>query len=135
MSGKKDSNVLGHEDRVAVFQEQAIRRAWHEGQWWFSVVDVVGVLSESAIPRRYWSDLKRKMAQEAGSEQPYEKIVRLKLTAPDGKQRDTDCADTETLFRISVTPADHKKLKGLEKARAANLRPHDRPGTDLHQVG
>ncbi len=61
---------------------------------------VVGVLSESNNPNRYWSDQKRKLSLEAGSEQPYEKIVRLKLTAPDGKQRDTNCANTEGLFRI-----------------------------------
>jgi hypothetical protein len=87
-------------NHIAVFQETAIRRAWHESEWWFSVIDVVGILSETATPKRYWSDLKRKLAQEAGSGQPYEKIVRLKLTAPDGKQRDTDVANTETLFRI-----------------------------------
>jgi len=87
-------------NHIAVFQESAIRRVWHENEWWFSVIDVVGILSETAIPKRYWSDLKRKLAQEAGSGQPYEKIVRLKLTAPDGKQRDTDCANTETLFRV-----------------------------------
>jgi prophage antirepressor-like protein len=87
-------------NHIAVFQESAIRRAWHAEEWWFSVIDVVGVLSESNNPNRYWSDLKRKLAQEAGSGQPYEKIVRLKLTAPDGKQRDTDCANTETLFRV-----------------------------------
>ncbi len=86
--------------RIAVFQEQAIRRVWHGGEWWFSVVDVVGVLSGSNIARRYWSDLKRKLAQEAGSVQLYEKIVQLKLAAPDGKQRETDCANTETLLRI-----------------------------------
>lgn len=85
---------------VAVFREQAVRRVWHESRWWFSVVDVVGVLSESTYANRYWSDLKRKLAQEAGSDQPYEKIVRLKLAAPDGKERLTDCADTETLLRI-----------------------------------
>ena len=83
-----------------IFEEHAIRRAWHNEEWWFSIIDVVGILSESAIPKRYWSDLKRKLAQEAGSEQPYEKIVRLKLAAPDGKQRDTDCANTEILFRV-----------------------------------
>ena len=88
------------ENHLVVFQEKAIRRTWHNEEWWFSVIDVVGILSETAIPKRYWSDLKRKMAQEAGSEQPYEKIVRLKLVATDGKQRDTDCANTETLFRI-----------------------------------
>lgn len=88
------------ENHIAVFQETAIRRTWHNEEWWFSIIDVVGVLSGTAIPKRYWSDLKRKLAQEAGSGQPYEKIVRLKLTAPDGKQRDTDCANTETLFRV-----------------------------------
>lgn len=88
------------ESRIVVFQETSIRRTWHKNEWWFSVIDVVGVLSESNNPNRYWSDLKRKLDQEAGSEQPYEKIVRLKLTAPDGKQRDTDCASTETIFRI-----------------------------------
>jgi len=87
-------------EHIAVFQETAIRRTWHAEEWWFSVIDVVGVLSETAIPKRYWSDLKRKLAQEAGSGQPYEKIVRLKLTATDGKLRDTDCANTETLFRV-----------------------------------
>jgi hypothetical protein len=88
------------ENHIAVFQETVIRRAWHGAEWWFSIIDVVGVLSESNNPNRYWSDLKRKLSQEAGSGQPYEKIVRLKLTAPDGKQRDTDCANTESLFRI-----------------------------------
>lgn len=93
-------STSGDEGRLVVFQEQAIRRIWHENQWWYSVIDVVGVLSESSYANRYWSDLKRKLAQEAGSGQPYEKIVRLKLAAPDGKQRQTDCADTETLLRI-----------------------------------
>lgn len=88
------------ESHIAVFQEQTIRRTWYQNQWWFSVIDVVAVLSESTFANRYWSDLKRKLAQEAGSGQPYEKIVRLKLAAPDGKQRETDCADTETLLRI-----------------------------------
>ena len=100
MSKKTATPTVRTEDRIVIFQEQAIRRAWHENEWWFSVIDVIGVLSESSNANRYWSDLKRKLAQEAGSEQPYEKIVRLKLAAPDGKQRETDCASTETLFRI-----------------------------------
>ena len=87
-------------DHLVVFQEKSIRRSWHENGWWFSVIDVVGILSDSNNPNRYWSDLKRKLVQEAGSEQAYEKIVRLKLIASDGKQRDTDCANTEALFRI-----------------------------------
>jgi DNA-damage-inducible protein D len=84
------------------FDGKSIRRVYDEGTetWWFSVTDVVGALTDSNNARRYWSDLKRKLAQEAGSGQPYEKIVQLKLTAPDGKQRDTDCAEVGTLLRI-----------------------------------
>jgi DNA-damage-inducible protein D len=84
------------------FDGQSVRRIYDEDTetWWFSVIDVVQVLTESTYANRYWSDLKRKLAQESGSEQPYEKIVRLKLTAPDGKQRDTDCATAETLLRL-----------------------------------
>ena len=84
------------------FDGQAIRRVYDERTetWWFSVIDVVQVLTDSTNANRYWSDLKRKLAQEAGSEQPYEKIVRLKLTAPDGKKRETDCATAETLLRV-----------------------------------
>lgn len=84
------------------FDGQSIRRVFDEDSetWWFSVVDVVQVLTESKSAKRYWSDLKRKLAQEAGSEQPYEEIVQFKLTAADGKQRETDCAKAATLLRI-----------------------------------
>jgi len=84
------------------FDGKSIRRVYDEDTetWWFSVIDVVQVLTDSTYANRYWSDLKRKLAQEAGSEQPYEKIVRLKLTAPDGKKRETDCATAETLLRL-----------------------------------
>ena len=87
------------------FDGQAIRRVYDESTetWWFSVIDVVQVLTDSSNANRYWSDLKRKLAQEAGSGQAYEKIVRLKLTAPDGKQRETDCATAETLLRVVQT--------------------------------
>ncbi len=84
------------------FDGKAIRRVYDEDTetWWFSVIDVVQVLTDSNNARRYWSDLKRKLAQEAGSEQPYEKIVQLKMTSPDGKKRETDCATAETLLRL-----------------------------------
>ena len=84
------------------FDGQAIRRTYDEASdtWWFSVIDVVQVLTDSSNAKRYWSDLKRKLAIEAGSEQPYEKIVRLKMLAPDGKQRLTDVATAETLLRL-----------------------------------
>jgi len=88
------------DNKLVVFKGKEIRRTLHNNAWWFSVIDVVGVLSESSNPRRYWSDLKRKLRQEAGSAQPYENIVRLKMPSTDGKLRQTACADTATLFRI-----------------------------------
>jgi hypothetical protein len=86
----------------ASFNGEHIRRVYDEDTetWWFSVIDVVQLLTDSANPNRYWSDLKRKLSAEAGSDQPYEKIVRLKLTAPDGKQRLTDVAPAESLLRL-----------------------------------
>ncbi|MDY0073988.1 MAG: hypothetical protein RBR77_15250 [Thauera sp.] len=68
------------------FDGQSIRRLYDEttDTWWFSVIDIIEVLTASSNAKRYWSDLKRKLAQEAGSEQPYEKIVRFKLPAKDG---------------------------------------------------
>ena len=84
------------------FDGQPIRRVYDEATetWWFSVIDVVQVLTDSNNARRYWSDLKRNLAIEAGSEQPYEKIVQLKLTSPDSKKRETDCATAEILLRL-----------------------------------
>ncbi len=81
-----------------LFESKNIRRIWHENEWWFSVVDVIGVLVESAIPRRYWTDLKIKLKLEGN--QLYDKIVQLKLQSSDGKFYLTDCATTEGLFRI-----------------------------------
>ncbi|MDO8726410.1 MAG: Bro-N domain-containing protein [Candidatus Methanoperedens sp.] len=75
-----------------------MRRVWHEDQWYFSVVDVVRVLTDSSIPRRYWSDLKSDLSDEGF--EPYDKIVQLTLQAEDSKMRLTDCANTESMFRI-----------------------------------
>jgi hypothetical protein len=85
---------------LVLFHQNTVRRHWDADKelWYFSVVDVVKILADSSIPRRYWSDLKAKLHME-GSE-VYEKIVQLKMPAPDGKRRDTDCMATEDLFRV-----------------------------------
>jgi len=83
---------------IAIFNGKSIRRKLVNNEWFFSVIDVVGVLSESENPRRYWSDLKIKLKEE-GSEL-YDFIVQLKLKSGDGKEYETDCADTEGIFRI-----------------------------------
>jgi DNA-damage-inducible protein D len=95
------------EAKLVVFQDKEIRRILHRGEWWFSIVDVVEVLTGSSIPKRYWSDLKKKLVTE-GFVEAYEKIVRLKLPAPDGKLRETDCANTEGIFRIIQSIPSHK---------------------------
>lgn len=85
---------------IKLFESKKVRTHWDAKQekWYFSVIDVIEILTGSSIPKRYWSDLKKKLAVE-GSE-AYEKIVRLKMLAEDGKSRETDVADTETLLRI-----------------------------------
>jgi len=87
------------ETRIAIFKGQNIRKTIYQNEWWFSVVDIVEVLTDSSIPRRYWSDLKIKLVKE-GYKELYEKIVQLKLKSSDGKKYTTDCANTENIFRI-----------------------------------
>ncbi|KKQ67108.1 MAG: DNA-damage-inducible protein d [Candidatus Daviesbacteria bacterium GW2011_GWA2_38_24] len=86
--------------KIAIFEGKRIRRLWNdkEEKWYFSVVDVVEVLAQTARPRKYWDDLKRKLKTE-GSELS-EKIGQLKMQAADGKFYLTDAADTEVMLRI-----------------------------------
>lgn len=85
--------------KIAIFQKKEIRKIIFKNEWWFSVIDVVEALTGTDRPRKYWSDLKRKIENE-GYVEVSENIGQLKLLAPDGKKRETDCANTETLFRI-----------------------------------
>jgi hypothetical protein len=88
------------ENHIVVFSDHRIRRTFHNNEWWFSIIDVVQTLTDSANSRRYWSDLKRQLVENEGFLQLYEKIVQLKLPSTDGKAYKTDCANTESLFRI-----------------------------------
>ena len=83
-----------------LFEGNEIRSIWDskKEEYYFSVIDVVGVLSGAKIPRNYWSDLKRKLINE-GSEL-HEKIVQLKMKAQDGKLRETDTLDTKGILRL-----------------------------------
>ncbi len=83
---------------LVVFQDKKIRRVLDNGEWWFSVVDIVGILTESEDGRNYWKVLKHRLKEE-GSE-VVTKCNQLKLQSSDGKYYETDCANTETLFRI-----------------------------------
>lgn len=85
---------------IKLFETKKVRSHFDAEKlvWYFSVIDVIEILTGSTIPKRYWSDLKKKLKKE-GSE-AYENSVRLKMEAPDGKLRETDVADTETLLRL-----------------------------------
>ena len=87
-------------NKIKVFENKKVRTAWNEEteDWFFSVIDVIEILTESENPRRYWSDLKIKLSTE-GSEL-YENIVQLKLPAADGKMRLTDVLDTKGILRL-----------------------------------
>jgi hypothetical protein len=84
---------------LVFFQDKKIRRIWHNNEWFFSVVDIIRVLIESSDPRNYWKVLKHRLIEE-GSDETVTKCNQLKLVAEDGKLRETDCANTKTLFRL-----------------------------------
>lgn len=85
--------------KIVVFGAKQIRRMWIDGQWYFSVVDIVGALTDSASPRKYWDAMKRR-EQRATGLQLSTLCRQLKLSAADGKSYKTDCVNTEAAFRI-----------------------------------
>jgi DNA-damage-inducible protein D len=99
--------------RLAVFEGKRIRKILHEGEWWFSIIDVIEVLVGGGRPRKYWNDLKKKLDQE-GYDQLSEKIGQLKMRSADGKFYATDCANTETMFRV-VQSIPSPKVEPLKR--------------------
>lgn len=103
---KKDNSIV-------LFHEKQVRRHWDEEKelWYFSIIDVIEILTESPRPRKYWNALKTKLEEE-GSEVSQE-LGQLKMKAQDGKMRTTDVADTETLLRViqSIPSSKAEPLK------------------------
>jgi Skp family chaperone for outer membrane proteins len=87
-------------NRIKLFESKQVRTAWNEKEqkWYFSIIDVIEILTESPRPRKYWNALKTKIKAE-GSELSH-KLGQLKMEAEDGKHRLTDVADTEQLLRL-----------------------------------
>ena len=88
---------------LALIEEQAdasIRRQWVGDRWYFAIVDVLGVLTDSAAPLQYWRDTKARMRRLEGWRQTQENLLPLRFRAADGKMRETDAADGETILRI-----------------------------------
>lgn len=84
--------------QIALFKGKQVRKTLHNGEWWFSVVDVCGVLTDSPDAGAYWRKLKQRLAEEGNEVVTF--CHGLKLPAPDAKMRETDCANTEGIFRI-----------------------------------
>jgi hypothetical protein len=88
------------DESIVLFNQKQVRRHWNQETevWYFSIIDIIEILTDSKRPRKYWSDLKKKL--EAEGSEVSEKIGQLKMTAPDGKQRQTDVLDTENVLRL-----------------------------------
>ena len=85
---------------IKIFENKKVRSHWDAERetWFFSVIDIIEILTGSTIPKRYWADLKKKLTKEGS--QLYEKIVQLKFEASDGKKYATDCLDIPNLLRL-----------------------------------
>jgi DNA-damage-inducible protein D len=89
---------MDQDKALVVFQDKRIRRMWHDKGWYFSVVDVIAALTDSQNPRNYWSMLKTRESEQGIELSTF--CVQLKLLSPDGKHYETDCANTQSLFRL-----------------------------------
>lgn len=107
MKNKKTKNL-------AIFEGRKVRRAWNEKEekWLFAVVDIIAILTESSNSQVYWRVLKKRLIDE-GSNETVTKCNRLKMIALDGKMRETDVADTETLFRL-IQSVPSKKAEPIK---------------------
>ncbi len=86
------------EQALALFENQPVRRIWYNDTWYFSVVNICGILAQSSNPGAYWRKLKQRLNNEES--QVVTNCHGLKLEASDGKKYKTDCADIETLLRL-----------------------------------
>ena len=83
--------------QIALFKGKSIRKTLHQKEWWFSILDIIKALTDSPQPKTYWAKMKDRDTEMS---QPFPFWEQLKMVAEDGKMRETDCANTEGMFRI-----------------------------------
>ena len=105
-------NKEENKTHIAIFSGKKIRRKLVDDKWFFSVVDIVGVLTDSDDPRNYWKVLKSRLVDEGSEVVTF--CNQLKLIAEDGKLRETDCSDTEGIFRI-IQSVPSKKAEPFKR--------------------
>lgn len=93
---------MEQQNKIAFFEGKKVRREWHQGEWWFSVIDVLGVLTNSADPQRYWSVLKSRLKKNEGVDLTTI-CSKLKMAGADGKMYPTDMARTEGILRLIMS--------------------------------
>jgi len=128
------------EQALALFEAQAserIRKVFVDGRWWYSVIDAIALLTDSANPRRYWTDMKRRLHDE-GFQELYAKCVQLKMRSlTDGKYYTTDAADRETMFRIvqSVpSPKAEPFKQWLARTAEERLQEEEQPSRAIERL-
>ena len=116
------NNEIKENKELVLFENNKIRRQMYNGEWYYSIIDIIEILTNSSRPRKYWDDLKKKLETEGFSELS-ENIGQLKMVAKDGKLRQTDCANRETIFRlIQSIPSPNAEPFKLWFARLAEER-------------
>ncbi|MFZ2193354.1 MAG: Bro-N domain-containing protein [Candidatus Moraniibacteriota bacterium] len=97
MKNKKEQNNIESGNQIAIFKGKEIRKTIFQKEWWFSILDVITVLTDSPQSKTYWAKMKDRDREMS---QPFPFWEQLKLEASDGKMRETDCANTEGMLRI-----------------------------------
>jgi DNA-damage-inducible protein D len=92
-------------NHIAVFKGKSVRKTIYQKEWWFSILDIIRILTDSPQPKTYWAKMKERDKEMS---QPFPFWEQLKLAAEDGKMRETDCANTEGMFRIIQSIPSHK---------------------------
>jgi DNA-damage-inducible protein D len=130
----KNHTPQNQKNSVIIFKEKQIRRTWYEQEWWFSVVDICGTLTESLDAGAYWRKLKQRLREEKS--EVVTNCHELKILAPDGKMRETDCANVEGIFRIIqsipspkaepfkkwLAQVGYERVKEIENPELASMR-------------
>lgn len=117
----KNKSVMA-DSKIVVFQDKQIRRVWVDDDWYFSIVDIVGVLTGSPEPRKYWNKVKTREFTDLQLSPIWRQ---LELPAADGKQYKTDCATTQAMFRIiqSIPSPKAEPFKQLFRYRNKSFYP------------
>jgi len=123
--------------QICRFAGSEIRKVCHHDEWFFSVVDVVGAISGSSQPSRYWADLKKQMAQDEGVNDTFGKIESVKMLRSDGKAYPTEAANTETIFRIIQSirsPKAEPFKQWLAKVGYERIQEHQNPSIAIKRA-